>query len=556
MNILKGKSTRTKIFAVITVFILIFTLAATLALGYFGLNRTLFFDLTYEGFYTLTDTMIRECSFVEELDDKIEIIFCNDPDRLLSQTTSRILYLMSIMLDNTFENVETRTVNVVLNPTAVLNYKATSLSNIQTTDVIISYGDRYRVVSTDAFWYRDSNDGLFAYNGEYKMASLFKSVTAFGKAGAAAAYFLTDHGESVYDAERPEQNRELLNFIYALEDAGMRVKNIKLSDVDSIPADCALLVINNPTEDFLPDPEQSNTFNYVSPLEKIDRYLVSDYGSLMVAKDFERELPLLEEFLFEWGFEFENALVKDEENSLEDKDGTKTQLIGEYNTDEYYYGMEIYSEFASLVSAPKYIVTNTGYIKCSYGISDTALENGSNGTTRIYSPFIYSSSAATAYERDGKGDYSLLYANEGRKDLIGVTTRKQLNADTNENKYSYVICANSKDFLSSAFVGNSAYSNYDVLVALAQNTTRSDKYASTDLGGSSLNSSSFGGKLIISDSISTLGQPLYHKNPNVPIKYNHGITTPEIVFYSILIFLVPVSVAAIGIYVKIKRKYL
>ena len=151
MNILKGKSTRTKIFAVITLVVVVLAIALNLVLGYFGINRTLFMDLTYEGFYTLTDTMKEECAFVEELDGEIEIIFCNDPDRLISQTVTRVLYFMSIMLDNCFENVKTRTVNVALNPTAVSKYKTTSLDEIESDDVIISYGDRYRVVKAEVF---------------------------------------------------------------------------------------------------------------------------------------------------------------------------------------------------------------------------------------------------------------------------------------------------------------------------------------------------------------------------------------------------------------------
>ena len=555
MNIFKGKSRRTAIFTVITVAVIILAIAANLVLGYFGLHKTIFLDMTYEGFYTLTDTMKEECAFLEKLDEKVEIIFCNDPDRLLSQTVTRIVYFMAIMLDNTFENVETRTVNAALNPTALAKYKTTSLAEIEPTDVIISYGDRYRIVNADVFWYRNSQNELFSYNGEYKMASLLKSVTSFSNAGAATAYFVTGHGETVYDESRPEENRELLNFIHVLEDAGLKYKTIDLTTQD-IPDDCALLIINNPRTDYLPDPLEENNFYYISPLEKIDRFLISDYGSLMVAKDHATSLPLLEEFLGEWGFGFENALVKDTENSIADVENTGTQLIGSYNTDDNGYGMGIYPEFATLPSAPKFIMTNSGYMKCSFGASDSILENGTGGTTRIYSPILFSSGKATAYVKDADGNYSLLYANEGQKDLVAVTVRKQLNFTTNENKYSYVMCANSAEFFTSSFVGSSAYSNYDILVATALNTTRSDEYASIELGGISQNSPSFGGKILITNAMSALGESIYHKDASKPIKYNYGITLPEIIVYSVFIFLIPAAIATVGIVVKIKRKYL
>ena len=51
MNIFKGKSTRTRIFTVITVAIILLALALNLVLGYFGIHKTLFLDLTYEGCY-------------------------------------------------------------------------------------------------------------------------------------------------------------------------------------------------------------------------------------------------------------------------------------------------------------------------------------------------------------------------------------------------------------------------------------------------------------------------------------------------------------------------
>ena len=555
MNILKGKSTRTRIFTVITVAIIVLALALNLVLGYFGIHKTLFLDLTYEGFYTLTDAMKKECSFIDELDGKVEIIFCDDPDRLISQTVTRVLYFMSVMLDNSFENLETKTVNVALNPTAVSKYKTTSLAEIEPDDVIISYGDRYRVVKAEVFWYRNSSQQLFSYNGEYKMASLLKSVTAFSNTGGASAYFLTGNGETYYDKANPDENRELLNFIHALEDAGLTVKTLDINS-EEIPEDCALIVINNPKTDFLPEADKENEFYYISPLEKLDRYLISDYGTIMVAKDHKTELPLFEEFLSEWGFEFENALVKDSENSIADADDTKTQIIGVYNTDENGYGMGIYSEFASLESAPKFIVTDTGYMKCSYGVSDSVFENGAAGISRIYSPVIFTSDKATAYAKDEKGNYSLLYANEGRKDLVGITVRKQLNSVTNENKYSYVMCSNSADFFTNPFMGSSAYSNYDVLVAAAVNTTRSDEHASIDLGGTSQNSSSYGGKMIISEKMTALGEAIYYKDASTPIKKNYGLATSEIVVYSVFIFLLPVAVATVGIIVKIKRKYL
>ena len=91
---------------------------------------------------------------------------------------------------------------------------------------------------------------------------------------------------------------------------------------------------------------------------------------------------------------------------------------------------------------------------------------------------------------------------------------------------------------------------------MALNTTRADDHASIELGGISFSSPSYGGKMLVTDKISTNGEAIYHKDPSVPIKYNYGITLPEIVLYSIMIFLVPTAIAVVGIVIRVKRKYL
>ena len=88
-------------------------LVGNVALAYLGLNRQLYADLTPEGLYTLSDGMVEECSFVDgltELDSdgnvkKIEILFCTDPDNLISSPITRIPYFMATALDNKFENI-------------------------------------------------------------------------------------------------------------------------------------------------------------------------------------------------------------------------------------------------------------------------------------------------------------------------------------------------------------------------------------------------------------------------------------------------------------------
>ena len=68
-SIFKGKSTRTKIFTVITAAGILLLLILNLVLTYFGSERMLFADMTPEGFYTVTDNMIDAChSILDNID--------------------------------------------------------------------------------------------------------------------------------------------------------------------------------------------------------------------------------------------------------------------------------------------------------------------------------------------------------------------------------------------------------------------------------------------------------------------------------------------------------
>ena len=142
INLLKGKKNRNRIFALISVLSVLLLLVLNLVITYFGVQRSLYVDLTPEGLYTLTDRMKEECSFIDEdLGEggkKVKITFCADPDTLISAQITRLIYFMAIQMDNTFENLEVETVNIAYNPTAVSKYKPTSFSDISYSDIIVS----------------------------------------------------------------------------------------------------------------------------------------------------------------------------------------------------------------------------------------------------------------------------------------------------------------------------------------------------------------------------------------------------------------------------------
>jgi len=547
-SVFKNRALRSKIFAGVTVAAIVLLFGLNLLMTHLGLKGSLYIDMTPEGFYTLTELMKSECDFIDsELDgeNKVTITFCSDPDTLIDSETTRLTYFMALQLDSRYENLEVKTVNVNYNPTAVQEYKPTSLSTISPTDIIISYGSRYRVIGADNFWVT-AEDELYSYNGEFKMATIIKSVTAKERP---AAYFVTDHGETYFDPDNPSHpgNAECEQLYYLLLDRGLEIKTHKLSEGD-VPEDCVLLIINDPKTDFVDENPDLDSFGYISQTERLDRYLVRDYGSVMLAKDFANSsLPVLEAFLYNWGFDFSSSRVTDPDSYLS---SDKSMLVGAYDTDENGYAYAIYGEFAALESAPKPVVTNSGYITCSFGEAWSTPEHGTYSITRNYAPIVYSGDNAEAHRFDkATGDYTDLDKEASRLELAAVTSRVAVDGLTSEYRYSYLMCAASGEFFSNELLGEASYANYDILSALAENMIRSDEYASTDLGGTSLNSASPGGKPIVDVGI-------YDKeNPN-PYSDKKQINGSAKGWITAAAFVAPVAILCLGIFVAVRRRFL
>lgn len=547
-KLLKGKSGRSRTFAAITAVLIVAVVALNLLVTYFGLHGSFYVDTTSEGLYTLTDAMIEECRFVDKLDTDdrtVKITFCADPDTLIDSELTRVTYFMALKLAGEFDNLEVETVNVEYNPTAVAKYKSTSLKAINQSDVIVSYGDRYRIVNASKFWVTSGGE-LWSYNGEYRMASLIKSVTAVNRP---SAYFVTDHGESYYDVTAPESEMslELASFYDLLGERGLEVKTLKISEVSEIPDDCVLLIVNNPKTDFAVDPDRYDELSYVSDTEKLDRYLVKRQGAIMVARDYDatrREpLPIFDAFLREWGFSFGDATVEDDENHMTRVDGEYSDVVAELDRDEDSYGYAIYGDLASLMSAPPLVFSDSGYIECSYPGGESIPEDGSISTGRNYASLTdtYSSAYATATSEDGMS----ALVNRGAMTLAATSTRIYLDSHTAENQYSYLFCTNSPSFFSSDVLGNLSYANYDVVSSLVENIARIDDYASIDLGGISGNSANVGGKPLSDLKLYPTGTE--DKKPVVS-----SVITRTTVF----VMLVPVAIAISGIVVFIRRKFL
>ncbi len=555
-SIFKGKSTRTKVYSAITIVGIVVLLAFNLLISHVFSKNMLVTDLTPEGFYTLSDKMEAVCHEILDPDENgnvknIKITFCTDPDYLIASDAMRATYFMALRLDNMFDNVTVEAVNAALDPTAVSMYKTTSRDTISATDMIVSYGAKYRVVNAATFWTSDN----FSYNGEYRMASILASITAINQP---AAYFVTDHGETYYDPENPDSDKSLAtaNFAELLMERGLTIKTLSLNDenLERIPDDCALLIINNPTEDFTYDPDRLDDFSYVSETEKLDRYLVNNAGAIIVNKAYDVRLTNLEEFLKEWGIGFGDGLVRDRENSLfaeieGDADGST--FVGMYDNDDQSFGYAYYNSYSGLSSAPKMVFSNTGYLYCAFDGGEEMVEHGNKYGTRNYADFMKSADSAVVYTGD-----SIISGIDEERTLIAASVRAHLDGYTSERTNSYIFCTNSADFYSNDMLGNSSYANYNILASVISNISRTDRYATIELGGLSLNSPSYGGKQTVSTTLSTTPTDIYSSDATEVVKTNKGFGNGAKTAYTIIVMAVPVSILALGVVVFVKRKFL
>ncbi len=543
-------------FAAITLLLIVALIGLNLLVSLLVQNNLLYIDMTPEELYTLSDLMIEECDFVNGLseDKKIKITFCNDPDNLISSTVTRVTYFMALALEKAFDNIEVTEVNVRYEPTAVSQYKTTSLSEIKQTDVIVSCGDRYRIIGANNFWTVE-NGAFWSYNGEYRMATVMKSVS-MANDNNPSAYFLTGHGEDYYDEEKPESEGSVKTaaFRELLIERGFNVKLLDLSAVEAVPSDCALLIMNNPKTDYAADPTQFDSFSYVSETEKLDRYLTSNQGALIVAKNPETKLACLEDLLSEWGFEFSQSILRDEESLMAED----TSIISVYDTDEASYGYAIYQEFAKLESSPKTVFKNAGYLSCSYGENTTSNEPGSPNVSKQYAPFLTTPKSAQPFVKNTEtGKYSVPEDSAGIYDLAAISARTAFDSESAEETYSYVFCVNSIDFFDSGVLGNASYANYDIVSALVDNMSRMDIYASMNLGATSFNSERYGGKQLLKQELSSMEETyVFSADGKELLKVNKAITQTAIILITVAVAAIPVIILVRGIIIFVKRKFL
>ena len=404
---------------------------------------------------------------------KVEIVFCNDPDNLMSNKYLRLIYLTALNLQKEFpESIEVKTVNVNRDPSQVQKYKTTSYTTIYPTSVIVASGSEYRHLRVNSFFMQDSTTNeLWAYSGERRFLATIFEVT---KAASPKCVLLSNHGETGYTD----------TFISLLEDAGYEViRDFDLENND-LPTDCRLVVCVDPTTDFKGYNDIVMGNATVSEIEKLDEFLDNE-NSLMVFFNADTpHLPTFEEYLEKWGISImratdeagdkQNLLIKDTTTSLTPDGQT---VVGSYATEGA--GASITSDMQGLGNPPKVVFRNATAFKYSslytrtYVAADEEAGTGaffygsysSGGTYRkAFDVFSAGKGAQgffgdTLHERASDADPYMLMAISSET----ITEAGDRNGYTTVSHDSYVVAYASTEFLCDELLASNSYGNADML---------------------------------------------------------------------------------------------
>ena len=406
---------------------------------------------------------------------KVEIIFCTDPDLLDKTDYTRYVHYTALGLQKEFPDyIDVRYVNIVKNPSAIQKYKATSATNIYSSNVIVSFGTEYRVHTIDSLF--TSNDAssadYWAYNGEKKLTS---SILAVTRAESPIACLTVNHGEKI------EGYNEFMRLIEA---AGFEVQTLDLEN-QQIPENCRLIITMAPQYDFYGDANDDN-----DEIDKLDAFLDKAYSFLYVCDPDSPKLPNLEEYLEFWGITqarktdsaglSENYLLQDAEANV---DGEGFALIGTYAT--LGKGASFTSDLRKSGYPPTVIFDNASAIKPADNYKPTYQLADETTDTEAYMYYSYRSNGITRTMHDiftapatANGTVNGEVHEAAGQYPFSIMTLTVENRTTQETNYSvaqepsYVCCIASTEFLSDTVLASDAYGNADVVLGTLRHMGR------------------------------------------------------------------------------------
>jgi len=253
-------------------------------------------DLTDTGIYTLSD---KAAEFLDGVNETVDIIVLSEESAWMANSTySIIANVLRNYSAASGGNIRIQYVNPNLNSFNGPKY-GNSLSQLKDTyseledmarnDIIFLSERRATLISAfDLFSHSRDNFGRSTVSGVRMDQELVSSLVYVLNEGIARITFITNHGE---------KTKNHISILF--ERSGYVSSTINLATED-IPEDTMLLVTAAPVYDFLSE-----------EIVKLEQFMLLG-GNVMILYDPQMpSLPILENFMAEWGIVIENKLIFD-----------------------------------------------------------------------------------------------------------------------------------------------------------------------------------------------------------------------------------------------------
>ena len=406
-----------------------------------------YLDLSGQQQFGITEASTAELDNVLTEDKEIQIIFCQDKDRVLEDSAGYYVYKCAESYKKAYpNNIKLVFVDIVKNPEVAKEYLTKHGETLSPDTVIIESRtvdkadqkegyvyDSVRVVNYTSFFVFDQDtSSVYAFKGELTFTSHIVSLCH----GSPICYFTTGNGETI---SASDSSGNIFNCALAelLSDAGFIVKDIDLDDPTATLTDAKVVVMNNPTFDITDD-----------EYTKLNQFMSDKRGGLMVFLSPEamsqtegNSLSNLTAFLSEWGISVLDGTVNDVTNSLT-PDGLS--VVTDYPT----------TGFAA--SLHKHIRENVGTVP----------------KTIINSPLAFSS----RWDNNASGQRELswllhshttaklgIYENE-MFDLAAIIRNVDVEGEREFESYMLVT---STGLVNDSYLRSNAYGNRDIILSLA-----------------------------------------------------------------------------------------
>lgn len=466
-------------------------------------------DMTPEPRFTLSE---EAKGYLDQMDTTKEatILLCDEKFAWESNTIQLEVLKTALDIEKEYPNVKVAYTDIYTNPSSVNKYREDSGKSITTQSVIVTCENTSRVYNIEDFFKTDDSGYVSGYNGEDVLVASLLAVT---RASEPVVCLTTNHGES-YD-------QELADLLTRL---GFKVVPINLLS-DPIHPDCRLLVVSDPTSDFI----ERDGISDISEIDKLEEYLEGS-NSMMVLLDKDTPyLPNLEQFLAEWGIEVartdknENTVIKETaQNSLSTNGFTNKAVYVEGGM-----GGDVTAHMRESTVPKTVAFPNT-----------TALRFSSLYQRTLYEDYVCGEYYVNAVSRTCYNVFT------SSPEAVAVANGKDAMFATEEEPFSYMMLSYQSHASNDGFSSSKSF----VLVS-----------ASTDFAAAAALDSRYGNASVLSYACNTMGSLVvpvaldckYYASMEIASMTAGGATAVTVIFA-----VVPASVVFIaGIYVMIRRKH-